>query len=73
MKERRLVVFDEHQIIAPRIDHLLAKIALAEHSVAGDQAPLEDQSFEQPKRALCSLVFSAPPLGTAACASVKPD
>ena len=44
-----MVVFDEHQVIAPRIDHLLAEIALAEHGIAGDQTPFEDQTFEQPK------------------------
>ena len=28
-----MVVFDEHEIVAPGIDHLLTKIALAEHPV----------------------------------------
>jgi len=49
VEERRLVVFDEHQVVAPRVYHLLTEIALAEHGVAGDQAPFEDQTFEQPK------------------------
>jgi len=47
-----LVVLDEHQVIAPRIDHLLTEIALTEHGVAGDQAPLEDQALEQSKGSL---------------------
>jgi hypothetical protein len=46
VEERRLVVFDEHQVVTPRVDHLLTEIALAEHGVAGDQAPFEDQTFE---------------------------
>ena len=42
-----MVVFDEHQVIALRIDHLPAEIALAEYGIAGDQTPLEDQTLEQ--------------------------
>ena len=44
-----MVVFDEHQVIALRIDHLPAEIALAEYGIAGDQTPLEDQTLEQSK------------------------
>ena len=69
-----MVVFDEHQVIALRIDHLLAEIALAEYGIAGDQTPLEDQTLEQSKGGfvLVGLVLTAvgdgrlPP-------SVRPD
>ena len=44
-----MIVFDEHQVIALRIDHLPAEIALAEDGIAGDQTPLEDQTLEQSK------------------------
>ena len=47
-----MVLFDEHQVVAPRIYHLLAEIALTEHGVAGHQTPLEGQPFEQPKACL---------------------
>jgi hypothetical protein len=56
-----LVVFDEHQVIALRIDHLPAEIALAEDGIAGDQTPLEDQTLEQSKGGfvLVGLVLTA--------------
>ena len=56
-----MVVFDEHQVIALRIDHLPAEIALAEHGIAGDQTPLEDQTLEQSKGGfvLVGLVLTA--------------
>ena len=49
MEERRLVVFDEHQVVAPSIDHLLAEIALAKHGITSHQAPFQDQTLQQPK------------------------
>ena len=56
-----MVVFDEHQVIALRIDHLPAEIALAEYGIAGDQTPLEDQTLEQSKGGfvLVGLVLTA--------------
>ena len=56
-----MVVFDEHQVIAPSIDHLLAEVALAEHGVTGDQSPFEGQTFKQPKGCfvLVGLLFAA--------------
>jgi hypothetical protein len=52
IQQRRLVVFDKDQIVAPSIDHLLAEVALAEHGVASHQSPFEGQAFEQPKGCL---------------------
>ena len=56
-----MVAFDKHQVIAPRIDHLSAEIALAEYGIAGDQTPLEDQTLEQSKGGfvLVGLVLAA--------------
>src|SRR5271156_7198721 len=61
VEKRRLILFDEHQVVAPRIDHLLTEIALAEHGVTGDQSPFENQTLEQPKGCfvLVGLLFAA--------------
>ena len=61
VEERWLVVFDEHEIVAPGIDHLLTKIALAEHGITGDQAPFEHQILEQPEGCFVfvGLLFAA--------------
>ena len=68
-----MVVFDEHQVIALRIDHLPAEIALAEYGIAGDQTPLENQTLEQSKGGfvLVGLVLTA--VGDGRLPSVRPD
>jgi hypothetical protein len=61
VEKRRLILFDEHQVVAPRADHLLTEIALAKQGVAGDQSPFEDQTFEQSKGCFVfvGLLFAA--------------
>ena len=61
VEECRLVVFHKPKVVAVRIDDLLGKITLAEHSVAGYQSPFENDASEQLESCLVlvGLVFAA--------------
>jgi hypothetical protein len=37
-------LFNEHQVVAVPIDHLLAEITQADYGITGDQFPFEDQT-----------------------------
>jgi hypothetical protein len=56
-----LVLFHKPEVVAVRTNDPLGKIALAEDGVAGDQSPLENDSFEQSKGCLVlvGLVLAA--------------
>jgi hypothetical protein len=45
--QARLVVFDHEEVVAAIIENLLAQVTLAEDGVAGDQASLQDDCFQE--------------------------
>ena len=45
-----LIAFDREKVIAALLVDLRAQVTLAEHRIAGDQASLQDQRFEELQR-----------------------
>ena len=58
--QRRLIVFDDEEVVAAPVTDLLANISLAEHRVARDHAALEQPGSSRfPDAPLCSLVLAS--------------
>ena len=50
-----MVLFPKPKVVPLRINDPMGKITSAEDGVAGDQAPFENDAFEQPKGCLVLL------------------